>query len=91
MPDGNGHMPSGPLQVDMPLPDFVKAVAREAARTVIDQHVADEHRDVDTRVERLESRIGRLEISLARLIGFMAGSGLLGGVAGGIVAKALGA
>jgi hypothetical protein len=36
---------------------------------------------------KVEERLRTMETSFARLIGFMIGSGALGGVAGGIVAK----
>ena len=36
------------------------------------------------------SEVGRMRLRLAALVGFMAGSGLLGGAAGAILARAIG-
>jgi len=70
--------------IKVPLDAWVREIAREAARTVIIEHKQDCH------IEQVEKRVGRLEIRFSLLIGFMAGSGVLGGVAGGLIARAVG-
>lgn len=61
-------------QIRVPLSDFVREVAREAAHEAVTD---------------LEKRVRKLEIGWARLIGFMAGSGLLGGAVGSLLSSAL--
>lgn len=38
----------------------------------------------------LRQRVEKLELKLGTLLGFMAGSGLLGGVVGGLITRAIG-
>lgn len=75
-------------EVRVPLKAWVVEIARESARVVIAEHRQDcpAIRGLPPVVERVQ----RLEIRLSSLIAFMAGSGLLGGVAGAVVAKAFG-
>jgi len=75
-------------QVRVPLTDFVRQIAREAALVVITEHFDGcEARKTQT---ELFTRIRSLEISRAKLVGFMAGASALGGGAGALVAKLLG-
>lgn len=64
-------------EVRLPLKEFVREVAREAARTVID-----EHRQSCAIVE-LEPRVRDLESKYARLIGIVTGAAIVGGGIGG--------
>lgn len=75
-------------EIQVPLTDFVKQIAREAAQEVIKEHVATCQTAIafPASVERLR----KLEIKTSTLIGFMAGSGALGGGIGAIAAKLMG-
>jgi len=61
----------------------MRAVALEAARVALEAHA----RECPAR--NLETRVRRIELRFAALLGFMAGSGFLGGLAGGFVANAM--
>jgi hypothetical protein len=74
-----------------PNPDQTRAhsitrlIAQEESRKVILQHL-----DLCPFANlQIESRVRNLEISYARLIGFMAGSGLLGGATGAMITRLL--
>ncbi len=70
--------------VAVPLPDYVRDAAREAAWTVIKEHIeACPIKEVEKRMRLLE---GRFNI----LLGAILGSGVLGGAVGALVGKLLG-
>ena len=69
--------------VSVPLSEYMRSIAVEAARVALAEHAA------ACPVAKLETRVRRLEVKFAALLGFMAGSGFLGGLAGGFVANAL--
>ncbi len=71
-------------QIQVPLTDFVREVAKEAAREVIEEHTR------ACPIVEVGRRVRMLEISFAKLLGFMVGSGLLGGGAGAVAAKLIG-
>jgi len=73
--------------VKVPLDRFVREVAREAARTVIEEHVAS--CPARSKAAELNSRLQRVEVRFAALVAFMAGSGALGGLAGAALAGLL--
>ena len=77
------HIPL-PQCVQVPLPQFVREVSREAAWTVIKEHVA------ACPISRLVDRVNVLESRFYILIGAVIGSGALGGVTAGIVLKFFG-
>jgi len=58
--------------VELPLDEFVKQIAREAARTVIQEHIE------SCPARRVRARVRRLEIRVALLLGLMVGSGVTG-------------
>ena len=60
-----------------------RLIAEAAARQVVIEHIS----HCPFLADKISDRLRNLEISFGRLIGFMLGSGLLGGVAGSIVAK----
>ena len=70
--------------IKVPLENWVREIAREAAWTVIKEHRQECH------IEQVEKRVGQLEVRVSTLIGFMAGSGLLGGLAGALLSRAVG-
>lgn len=62
-----------------------RLIAREEATAAIDRHAL----ACPFAASRVEYRVRCLEISYGRLMGFLLGSGILGGAAGGIAAKLL--
>jgi len=60
-----------------------RLIAEAAARQVVIEHI----RLCPFAGADVEKRLRNMEADYARLIGFMVGSGLLGGVAGSVVAK----
>jgi hypothetical protein len=75
------------MKIEVPLPEFVRAIAREAAQVVIREHV-----DMCSAVSDLKElfpRVRSVELKLASLVAFMAGAGLLGGGVGALVARLL--
>jgi len=82
MPEQKATSTSPSVQV--PLPQFVRDISREAALTVIKEHVA------TCSVSELTKRVDILEARFYVLIGAVIGSGALGGVTAGIVLKFFG-
>ena len=74
-----------PPNVQVPLPEYVKEAAREAAWVVIREHVA------ICPIAKLERRIEVLEARFYILIGTIIGSGVLGGAAGAGILRLFGA
>lgn len=62
-----------------------RLIAEAAARQVVIEHIG----LCPFASSKIDERIRTLETSLARLTGFMLGSGLLGGAAGATVSKLL--
>jgi len=60
-----------------------RLIAEAAARQVVIEHL----NLCPFAKDKIGERLRNMEISFGRLVGFMLGSGLLGGVAGSIVAK----
>jgi len=82
-------------EIQVPLDEFVRQIAteaaREAARCVLEEHRATCPIDAVAETQREHSRrLGRLELRFVALVAFMAGSGLLGGLAGALISRALG-
>jgi len=75
---------NGDGMVKVPLPQFVQEVAREAAWTVIKEHVA------NCPIRAIENRVRVLETRFSILLGAIVGSGALGGAIGAGVLKLLG-
>jgi hypothetical protein len=63
--------------------EATRLVAEAAARQIIIEHIS----LCPFAGAKVEERLRNMETNYARLIGFMLGSGLLGGVAGSVVAK----
>lgn len=73
--------------IKVPLDDFVREVAREAAREVIKDHAKNcKVHDLETTVEHLQGKVDKLTWRLAILIGAMLGSGLIGGAISALLA-----
>lgn len=70
--------------VQVPLPDYVREAAREAAWIVIKEHVA------TCPVGALQNRVHVLEGRFNLLLGAIVGSGALGGAVGAGILKLLG-
>jgi len=64
----------------------IHQAASEDARRIVAEHVS----VCPFTVLKIEERVRTVEMRFTTLVGFMAGSGLLGGVAGGAIFKALG-
>ena len=64
----------------------IHQAAAEESRAIIREHVL----ACPFTSLKIEERVRNIEMRFTTLIGFMAGSGLLGGVAGGAIFKALG-
>lgn len=82
-----------PDEIKVPLDRFVREVAQEAARTVIEEHikscaVAKRVDDVESDQKELFRRQTKLEISWARFVGLLLGAAGLGGITGGLAANA---
>jgi hypothetical protein len=82
-------------QVPIPLTDFVKGIAREAALTVIKEHiescpVAKDVIDLKSDQKETTKEVGKLKVKFATLLGLMAGAGATGGLAGGGLVSLLG-
>lgn len=76
--------------VEVPLPEFIREAAREAARTVIREHV--ESCAVVKYVEKLDQRIKSVEDEFKvfsgrfnYVLGAIVGSGALGGTVGAVI------
>jgi hypothetical protein len=67
--------------IDVPLPDYIREAAREAARTVIKEHIK------TCQVGRLADRVDKLENRFYLVIGAIIGSGALGGSVSAIIMK----
>lgn len=83
------------MQIPMPLTDFVKGIAREAALTVIKEHiescpVAKDVIDLKSDQKETTKEVGKLKVKFATLLGLMAGAGATGGLAGGGLVSLLG-
>lgn len=69
----------------LPPYDATRMIATDEARKVILQHL-----DLCPFAGlKIEERVRRIETSYARLTGFMAGAGVLGGASGAVVTKLL--
>jgi hypothetical protein len=64
----------------------IHKAAAEEALSVVKEHTE----NCNFAKLQIEQRVRMVEMRFTTLIGFMAGSGLLGGVAGGAIFKALG-
>lgn len=71
--------------ITLPPTSGARLVARDEAERAVDRHAL----NCPFAAARVEVRLRTLEISYARLLGFLLGSGILGGAAGGAVAKLL--
>jgi len=83
------------LQVKLPLTEFVKNVAREAALTVIKEHiescpVAKEVVDLKSNQKETIKDVNKLKIKTATMLGIIVGAGGVGGLAGGGLVSLLG-
>ena len=70
--------------IDVPLPEYIREAAREAARTVIREHVT------TCQVGKLVERVDKLENRFYLVIGAILGSGVLGGSVGAVIMNVLG-
>lgn len=71
-------------QIRLPLDDFVRGVAREAARMVIEDH------SKSCVVWEVQRKVDAVQLRLATLIGAIAGSGVFGGGVGALLSKLIG-
>ena len=82
-------------RVGMNLPELVRLIARETAhevaKTIIREHVdACPLGTVPEKVKDLQWRVSSIELSKAKLIGFMAGAGAVGGGVSEVVSRLIG-
>lgn len=71
--------------VEVPLPNYIRDAAREAARTVISEHF--KTCGVKDVIEKIDKRVVVLERRFNILIGAILGSGVLGGSASAVIMK----
>ena len=71
-------------RIQVPLDDFIREIAKEAARTVIVEHRA------ACPIGETVKRVDKLSERTSFIFGWMAGSGLLGGAAGATIVKLMG-
>jgi hypothetical protein len=69
--------------IRLPPVNQTRAIAAEEAYRAIHKHA----QECSFAKEEISKRLRYVEISLARLVGFLIGSGVLGGIAGGLTAK----
>ena len=69
--------------ITLPPRTTTRLIAEAAARQVVIEHIG----LCPFAGAKVEERLRNMETSYARLLGFMLGSGLLGGLAGSVVAK----
>ena len=90
MPDGQ--------EIRLPLPEYLRELAQAAgvaaARAVLEEHAANcpignQVDDLRWGLEQTDNRVRALEMSRAKLAGFLAGASAVGGIVGGLVAKLL--
>lgn len=82
------HPTANPTDADrptvrLPMTAYLEAVARTAAREAVEEYRK------NCPIADLESRLRALEIRFGIFLGFTAGSGFLGGLAGGWLATIL--
>lgn len=82
-------------EIQVPLDRWVRDIAthaaKEAARCVIEEHKDNcQIGTVATQQTEHDTRLRKLEVRFVALVAFMAGSGLLGGVAGAMISRAIG-
>lgn len=72
--------------IELPAAFSTRMIAQNEARKIILQHL-----DLcPFSGLRIEERVRKIETDYARLVGFMIGSGLLGGAAGATISKLIG-
>jgi hypothetical protein len=71
-------------KIEVPLPDYIREAAREAARTVISEHVK------KCQIGKLTVRVDKLENRFYLVIGAILGSGVLGGSTGALIMNTFG-
>ena len=70
-------------RIQVPLDQFVREIAREAARMIIQEHAA------SCAIGSVTGRLLTLENRFSLLLGAILGSGALGGAAGALITKLL--
>ena len=73
-----------------PDPDLITQRAIHAAREEINKTLIQHLKLCPFFAQDVETRLRNVEINYAKLVGFMAGSGVLGGAASGLIIKLLG-
>lgn len=69
--------------IQVPLPVFVREIAREAAREVMEEH------RILCPIANVENRVSKIELRSAALVGYMIGAGMFGGGTAAIIFKML--
>ena len=88
---GNG-LDGTQTQISVPLEQWVKEIVRETIKETLPEHTrACEAMLLVPVVRDTAEKVDKLRMRFATLIGFMIGSGALGGAAGAVVVKILGA
>ena len=94
--DGRDGRDGASISIRVPLEQWVREIVQETAMRVVNEampaHVekCEAMRLIPTIKENIK-KVDELRMRFATLVGFMVGSGALGGVAGAIVSKLLGA
>ena len=78
-------------EVTLPLPEYLRELAlvagREGARLALDEHKR--NCPAPAAIATLQTEVTAIKIRFATLLGFMAGSGVLGGTAGALLTELL--
>ena len=78
--------------VSVPLEQWVKEIVRETVKEAFPEHARTcEAMQLVPVVKETAKKVDELRMRFATLVGFMVGSGALGGAAGAVVVKLLGA
>ena len=93
MTEGDIQRELSKLGIDMR--EFIRLVAREVAqetaRTILQDHAQScPLTALSSSVQELQTRVAAIELSKAKLVGFMAGAGAFGGVSAEVLSRLIG-
>ena len=94
--DGRDGEDGSSINIKVPLERWVREIVRETAWQVVNEAMPKHAKECEAlrlipTIKENSKMVDELRMRFATLIGFMVGSGALGGVAGAIVSKLLGA
>ena len=94
--DGVDDRNGSSINIRVPLEQWVREIVRETAWQVVNEALPKHKTECEatrliSTIKENTKKVDELRMRFATLVGFMVGSGALGGVAGAIVSKLLGA